>query len=380
MCRRSQRRCKGIIEMGWSINIGKIFGIRFRIHATFFLLLFFIFISTLEQFGISRAIMSTLLVCAVFVCVLIHEIGHSLIARRFGKETKSITLLPIGGVATIEEMPEKPAQEIAMAIVGPFINLAIAGILYLIVGRWSGAGLFNLYPDSIKSFFAGLIGINIMLAVFNMIPAFPMDGGRVFRGILAIKMDYVKATSAAVFVGQAMAMLFIFFGIFYLNNWWLALIGVFLYIGAGSEKQQVVLKSILRQVPVSEAMTTDFITLRPDEPVRNALEHFNHGCQDDFPVIGDSGVEGILTRDRILASIHEKGLDAPISEIMDKTIASVTIDTPLDEVYKKLLSTKKTAMIVEEAGRIKGMVCLDGISRYFMIKAALKGVGGRENG
>jgi Zn-dependent protease/CBS domain-containing protein len=364
--------------MGWSINIGKIFGIRFRIHATFFLLLFFIFVSVLGQFGINRAILATLLICAVFVCVLIHEIGHSLIARRFGKETKSITLLPIGGVATMEEMPEKPVQEIAMAIVGPFINLAIAGILYIFVGQWTGAGVTNLYPDSVKTFFAGLIGINVMLAVFNMIPAFPMDGGRVLRGILAIKMDYVRATSAAVFVGQALAMLFIFFGIFF--NWWLALIGVFLYIGAGSEKQQVVLKSILRQVPASEAMITDFITLRPEEPVRQALEHFHHGHQDDFPVIGEAGVEGILTRDRILASIHEKGLDAPVSEIMDRTFASVDPKMPLDEVYKKLLSTKKTAMIVTEAGRIKGMVCLDGISRYFMIKAALKGMDRKENG
>jgi Zn-dependent protease/CBS domain-containing protein len=358
--------------MGWSINIGKIFGIRFRIHITFFLLLFFIFISVLDQFGINRALLATLLICAVFVCVLIHEIGHSLIAGRFGKETKSITLLPIGGVATMEEMPEKPFQEIAMAIVGPFINLAIAGILYLFVGRWTGVGEPNLYPDSVKTFFAGLIGINVMLAVFNMIPAFPMDGGRVLRGILAIKMDYVRATSAAVFVGQALAMLFIFFGLFY--NWWLALIGLFLYIGAGSEKQQVLLKSVLRQVPVSEAMTTDFLTMRPDEPVRHAIEHFHHGRQDDFPVIGEAGVEGILTRDRILASIHEKGLDVPVSEIMDKTIASVDPKTPLDEVYKELLSSKKTAMIVAEAGRIKGMVCLDGISRYFMIKAALKGM------
>jgi Zn-dependent protease/CBS domain-containing protein len=364
--------------MGWSINIGKIFGIRFRIHVTFFLLLFFIFISVLDQFGINRAILATLLICAVFVCVLIHEIGHSLIARRFGKETKSITLLPIGGVATIEEMPEKPLQEIAMAIVGPFINLAIAGILYIFVGHWTGVGSPNLYPDSVKTFFSELIGINVMLAVFNLIPAFPMDGGRVLRGILAIKMDYVRATSAAVFIGQALSMFFIFFGIFF--NLWLALIGLFIYIGAGSEKQQVRLKSLLRQVPASEAMTTDFLTLRPDELVRHALEHFHHGRQDDFPVIGKAGVEGILTRDRILASIHEKGLDAPVSEIMDRTFASVDPKMPLDEVYKKLLSTKKTAMIVTEAGRIKGMVCLDGISRYFMIKTALKGMDRKENG
>jgi Zn-dependent protease/CBS domain-containing protein len=358
--------------MGWSINIGKIFGINFRIHVTFFLLLFFIFISVLPQQGFQRALFAMLFICAVFACVLIHEIGHSLIARRFGKETKSIILLPIGGVATMEEMPEKPVQEIVMSIIGPFINLAIAGILYLLIGRKVGITMPNLYPESATIFLSGLIGVNIMLAVFNLIPAFPMDGGRVLRGILATKMDYVNATSIAVFVGQAIALVFMFFGIFF--NWWLALIGLFLYIGAGSEKHQVLLKSLLRQVPVSEVMTTEFHTLGPDETLRDALEHFHHGCQDDFPVIGEAGVVGVLTRHHILSSIHEKGLDVPVSEIMDRTFATVEPEMPIDDVYKKLLSSQKTAVAVVDKGSVKGMVCLDGISRYFMIKAALKGI------
>jgi Zn-dependent protease/CBS domain-containing protein len=355
--------------MGWSINIGKVFGINFRIHITFFLLLFFIFVSVFPQHGFEQALLATLFICSVFVCVLIHEIGHSLIARRFGKGAKSITLLPIGGVAMMEEMPEKPVQEIAMSIIGPFINLVIAAILYVFVGRWSGIGAPNLTPDSVRAFFAGLIGVNIMLAIFNLIPAFPMDGGRVLRGLLAMRLGFVQATTAAVFIGQAISLFFIFFGIFY--NWWLAIIGLFLYMGAGSEKQQVILKSLLNNVPASEAMTTEFRTLRPDETLRHALEHFHHGCQDDFPVIGESGVEGVLTRDRILASIHEKGLDAPVSEIMDRTFDSVEPKMPLDDIYKKLLSSRKTAVAVVDKGNVKGMVCLDGISRYFMIKAAM---------
>jgi len=355
--------------MGWSLNIGKISGINFRIHVTFFLLLFFIFISVLPQHGFERALLATLFICAVFVCVLIHEIGHSLIARRFGKEAKSITLLPIGGVATMEEMPEKPAQEIAMSIIGPFINLIIAAILYLFVGRWSGIGAPNLTPDSARAFFAGLIGVNIMLAIFNLIPAFPMDGGRVLRGLLAIRLDFVQATTAAVFIGQAIAMFFIFFGIFF--NWWLAIIGLFLYIGAGSEKQQVILKSLFKNVPASEAMTTEFVALRPNDTLRKAIEHFHHGCQDDFPVLGDKGIEGVLTRDRILASIHEKGLYVLVSEIMDRTFASVDPKMPLDGVYRKLLSNRKTAVAVVENDSVKGMICLDGISRYFMIKTAM---------
>jgi Zn-dependent protease/predicted transcriptional regulator len=356
-------------KMRWSFSLGKIFGIKFRIHVTFLLLLLFIFISVADEKGVSDALLATVFICAVFVCVLIHEVGHSLIARRFGKEAKSITLLPIGGVAMIEEMPDKPLQEIGMAIIGPFINLAIAAILYLFAGTWSGFGAPNLFPDSARAFFANLITVNVVLAIFNLIPAFPMDGGRVFRGILATKMDYVTATSVAVFVGQALAMLFIFFGIFY--NWWLAFIGVFLYIGAGGEKHQVVLKSLLSEVPASAAMTTEYQTLRPDDTLRRAIEHFHHGCQDDFPVIGDHGLEGILTRNKILASLHEKGLDVPVSEIMDRTFESFGSDTPLAQIYRQLTSSGKTAVAVVDDGSVKGMICLDGINRYFMVRSAI---------
>jgi len=356
--------------MGWSLKIGRIFGIEFRIHFTFFLLLFFIFISGLAKEGLAKAALATLFICTIFACVLIHEIGHSLIGGRFGKQAKSITLLPIGGVAAMEEIPEKPGQEIAMSIIGPLINVAIAGLIYLALGHWSGVRTPDLYPESAKSFFGSLIGVNIILAVFNLIPAFPMDGGRVLRGILALKMDYVQATSAAVFIGHGIAAFFIFFGIFF--NWWLAIIGLFLYVGASGEKQHVMLRSVLHQVPVSEAMTTEFQSLRPDEPLSRALEHFHHGCQDDFPVIGDSGIEGILTRDRILASLHDKGAKVRVREVMDTSFASVDPRLPLDEVYKRLMSDKKTAVAVVDKGQVKGMVCLDGISRYFMVRSALK--------
>jgi Zn-dependent protease/predicted transcriptional regulator len=362
--------------MRWSVSIGRIFGINFRIHITFFLLLFFIFTSVLNEHGLANAVLATLFICAVFVCVLIHEVGHSLIGRHFGKEATSITLLPIGGVATMVEIPEKPAQEIVMSLVGPFINVVIAGILYLFVGHWTGIAAPNLYPGSVREFFAELIGVNIMLAIFNLIPAFPMDGGRVLRGILAMKMDYVRATSAAVLIGQGLATIFIFFGLFF--NWWLALIGVFLYMGAGSEKQHVLLRSFLHQVPVSEAMVTDFRSVHPDEALSGVLERFHHGCQEDFPVISEAGLEGILTRDRILASIHDKGLSVRVSDVMDRSFASVDPNMPLDEVYKKLLASRKTAVAVVEKGEIKGMVCLDGISRYFMFKTALSGKHSRE--
>jgi Zn-dependent protease/CBS domain-containing protein len=358
--------------MKWSISVGKIFGINLRIHLTFFLLLLFVFASVLSERGLKAAAMSALFICAIFACVVIHEVGHSLIARRFGKEARSITLLPIGGMAEIEEIPRKPMQEIAISLVGPMINLVIAGLLYLLAGSQVGVSLPDLSPESADAFVSGLIGVNIMLAVFNLIPAFPMDGGRVLRGILAVKLDYVRATTLAVGIGQAISVFFIFFGL--VSNWWLTLIGIFLYLGAGSEKQQVVLQSLLANVPAGEAMTTEYISLKPDDSLADALEHFHHGNQQDFPVIGDRGVEGVLTRDRILASIHTKGVDIPVSEVMDRDFITVSPRTGLDEVYKRLMAGKKTAVAVVDGGRLEGIIGLDGISRYFMIKAALKGV------
>ncbi len=358
--------------MRWSINAGSIFGIKLRIHLTFFLLLLFVFASVMSEYGVRAAGMSALFICALFTCVVIHEVGHSLIARRFGKKAESITLLPIGGIAAIDQMPTKPGQEIAVSLVGPFINLAIAGILYVLVGAKTGVAMPNLYPESGKAFLAGLIGVNIMLAVFNLIPAFPMDGGRVLRGLLAMRMDSVRATIWAANIGQAIATFFIFFGVFF--NLWLALIGIFLYLGAGSEKQQVVLQSLLADVPAGEAMTTEYMSLKPDNTLTDALEHFHHGCQQDFPIIDDSGLRGILTRDRILAAIHTNGLNATVAEVMDKTFATVDSKMGLDQVYRKFLSGNKTAVAVVDDGRLKGIIGLDGISRYFMIRAALKGV------
>ncbi len=356
--------------MRWSLELGKIFGIRFRVHWTFLLLLLFIFVSAEMEKGIVPALGAVLFVCAVFACVLIHELAHSLIGRRFGVKARSITLLPIGGLAAMDEIPRRPGQEIAIALIGPFINLAIAALLYLLVGWWTGTVTLNPYPTSPREFLAGLISVNVLLAVFNLIPAFPMDGGRVFRGLLAMKLDYLHATSIAVTVGHVISLLFIFYGLFF--NWWLALIGVFLYLGADGEKQQVVLRTVLHEVPASQAMTTQFETLRPGELLSRSLEHVFHGCQEDFPVVGDEGLEGILTRTGLIASIHERGVAIPVSQAMDKDFVSVTPATPLDEVYRRLLTRQKSVAAVVEDGRLQGMLSLESIGRFFMIRSAVQ--------
>ena len=365
-------RTQGDIGMNWSLKLGRIFGINFRVHVTFLLLLFFVFFSASAKGGAEAGTRAVLFICAVFACVLIHELAHSLIARRFGKEATSITLLPIGGVATMEEMPEKPTQEIAVAIIGPFINLVIAGVLYAFIGQWSGIAEPSFAPDSARAFFASLIAVNVMLAIFNLIPAFPMDGGRVLRGLLALKMDYVQATSTAVLIGQGFAMLFIFFGIF--GNLWLVLIGFFLYMGAGSEKQHVMLRAVLRGVTARDAMVTDFRAVRPDERLSQVLERIYHGCQDDFPVIGDEGLVGVLTRNRILAAVHEKGVEVPVSEVMDRDFEVIDPGAPLEDVYRRLVTGQNAAAAVMEGGQLRGLICDGSIGRHFAIRAALRGL------
>jgi Zn-dependent protease/predicted transcriptional regulator len=301
--------------------------------------------------------------------------SHSLIGRHFGVQAKSITLLPIGGMAAMDEIPEKPGQEIAIAIIGPFINLAIAVVLYLAAGWWTGIAIPYLFPGTTQSFIAGLIGANVLLAVFNMVPAFPMDGGRVFRSLLAMKMDYMRATSAAVAVGHVISLMFVFYGIFF--NWWLAVIGVFLYLGASGEQQHVMVRTVLHEVPAAQVMATQFETLSPQDRVSRCLEHVFHGYQEDFPVVDGDGLKGMLTRNGLIAAVHQKGTDIPVSEAMDTDYVVVAPDAPLDEVYKRLTGQNKTVSAVVDDGHLLGVLSLEGIGRFFMVRSAAGGKGRR---
>jgi Zn-dependent protease len=251
--------------MKWSISAGRIFGIKFSIHVTFFLLLLFVFFSDIKE-GFWQAGLSVLFVCAIFTCVVIHELSHSLVARRFGREPKSIMLLPIGGVATIDMMPTKPSQEIVISIVGPATNVVIA-ILLALVGGSSMAVAFtnrsNLTASQI--FITDLIAANIMLAVFNLIPALPMDGGRIFRSILALKFGFLRATLWAAAVGKVVAVFFIVYG--YFKNPWLILIGLFIYSGANNEKQQAIYLTMLAQRPPDLTIPPEYINLTHDDRI-----------------------------------------------------------------------------------------------------------------
>src|SRR5215467_2525122 len=250
--------------MSWSVNIGSVAGTAIRIHVTFLLLLAFFFLQGWAAAGsINDGVNSVVFVVLVFACVLAHEFGHIFTARAFGVETPDVTLLPIGGVARLARIPEKPSQELLIAIAGPLVNVAIAVVLVAVSPVHLTAAHFAAIGSPNVPLIAGLAAANIFLAVFNMIPAFPMDGGRVLRALLAIRLGHLRATEIAASIGQLIAFALGFIGLLG-GNPILIFIAIFVYLAAASEAQMVSLRAMSRDVPVTAAMMTQFATLTPN--------------------------------------------------------------------------------------------------------------------
>ncbi|HXI51511.1 MAG TPA: site-2 protease family protein, partial [Candidatus Saccharimonadales bacterium] len=266
-----------------SWRIGRVAGIDVHLHFTFLILLGWVALSHyLQRQNWRDALGGLAFTLSLFTIVVLHELGHALTARRFGIRTRDITLLPIGGVARLERIPENPKQELLVALAGPAVNVVLAALFLgvLMVGaELPAAKEFKLVGGH---FLAKLMWINVSLAVFNLLPAFPMDGGRVLRAVLAMRMDYVRATNIAASIGKGMAWVFASVGLF--TNPFLIFIALFVWIGAAQEASQAQMKSALAGLPVSRVMMTDFRTLAPDDTLARAVEHILAGCQQDFPV------------------------------------------------------------------------------------------------
>ena len=302
--------------MKWSLKLGRLLGIDVYIHFTFLLLLGFIGLSHwMADRSLGAAANGMIFFLCLFACVLLHEYGHALMARRYGIPTKDITLLPIGGVARLERMPDKPIQELWVALAGPAVNVVIAAAL----GAW--LTFTNAWePISALSATKGgllerLFAVNIFLVVFNLLPAFPMDGGRVLRSLLAMRLEYARATRIAARIGQGMAVLFGFAGLF--GNPMLLLIALFVWIGAGQEAAAVEMKSSFAGVRVREAMLTDFRGLSPQDTVGDAARLLLAGSQQDFPVLEKGEVVGVLTHTRLLEALRDRGVNVPVGEVME---------------------------------------------------------------
>lgn len=359
--------------MSWSLNFGSVAGTAIRIHVTFILFLAWIFGVNYLSGGAPAAWNSLLFVVLLFLCVLLHEFGHIFTARAFGVRTPDVILLPIGGVSRLERIPEKPGQEFLVAIAGPMVNIAIALILVAIGGAGLSADRLAALQSTDVSMVDRLAVVNLFLALFNLIPAFPMDGGRVLRALLAARLGFVRATEVAAAVGQWVAFALGFLGLF--GNPILIFIAIFVYLAASSEAHMVAIRAMSRGVPVTAAMMTRLVTLTPDEHIDAAVETLLRTSQSEFPVV-DSNERplGVLGRNELVRALRQYGPNAPVAETMHGAIPSVTQNSPLEDAFRLLQEKSAPAVaVVDDAGRLVGLVTLETVGEMLTLQQAVPG-------
>ncbi|MFN7117881.1 MAG: site-2 protease family protein [Saprospiraceae bacterium] len=358
--------------MNWSLQIARIRGINVYVHWTFLILLGWIIISGMRQGqNFAESMMSVWFILALFACVLLHELGHSLTAMRYGIKTKSIILLPIGGVANIEKMPEKPIQELWVALAGPAVNVIIAGLLalyFVVTGGFPEMTEAAMTQVNADNFLFNLLSVNIILVLFNLIPAFPMDGGRVLRALLAMRYDRAVATNIAAKIGQFLAIAFVFFGFFY--NPFLIFIGLFIFLGAGAESNFENTRSALSKYKVRDVLMNQFTAFHAFETLDKAIAALLNGQEKEFLVEQDNEIIGIITRDEIIQGLREIGQEGAIGRIANKQFFTLYPDMPLEEAYARMMQTQSAICPVMENGQLIGVLNMENITEVVMLANA----------
>lgn len=359
--------------MKWSWTIGRVAGIKLRVHATFLILLAWLALVDYRASGtISGALLGVLFTLALFGSVFLHELGHAVAARRVGIPTRDITLLPIGGVARLEHIPDEPHQELGVALAGPAVTVLIALILSVSL-RLSGLPVI-VVEDTMRhgtagAFVAELVRLNVALLVFNMLPAFPMDGGRVLRALLALRMDYTRATEIAARVGRGFALVFGVVGLLY--NPFLVLIALFIWVSAAAESAELHQRSALSGVQVNRLMSRDVRTLAPSETLNDALRHVLTGFQHDFPVVDGDKVVGVLTRAALLAGLAKSGAESRVAAAMDTSFCTASPEEPVSQALARLRECRCPTLPVLGGGKLCGLLTAENIAEFVMIEAAL---------
>jgi len=351
--------------MSWSIPIFRIAGIQLRIHITFLLLIGWVAFVYYAQGGSPAAVGGVLFILILFACVVLHEFGHAFAGKAFGINTPDITLLPIGGVARLEQIPEDPVQELIIAAAGPAVTAVIA------LGAFIGGGSWAYPPSMASSIPDVLFTTNVVLLLFNLLPAFPMDGGRVLRALLATRMSYARATQVAATVGQGFAFIFGFIGLLW--NPFLIFIALFVYIGASQEAALAQMKDVSRRFPVSSAMVREFRTLSENSSLQEAVDALLATSQHDFPVVDETGnVTGILTRNDLISALRKNDPSLRVGDVMRRDIPTVTTGTRFEDAFRIMQEYNCPAVpVLDSMKRLVGLLTPENVTELMMIQSAM---------
>ncbi|MCB0061498.1 MAG: site-2 protease family protein [Caldilineaceae bacterium] len=375
------------------MTLFKVFDIDVRVHWSFVLILAwgaFAFSSGTAT-PVIGALYGILVIVLLFVCVTLHEFGHALVARAVGIRVEHITLLPIGGLANLERMPERPSHEFFIAIAGPLVNFLIALLLIPLLsltGLWetilASGTLTPIIDDmrvpSVSNLLLFLFATNITLGLFNLLPAFPMDGGRILRALLALAIPYVRATQITVLIGRMMAILFALYGI-YSTNIMLLLIAFFVYLVGGSERESVESKAVLGTIKANEALTPNAVSLYTSERIDRAVDLIMNSYQTDYPVkdLGGQFV-GVLTRARLIYALKEIGPEARIVDVMirEDEVPTCAPTQALSEVWEMMVGGGGRVVAVKNGREFLGLLTIDDITEVFQVyQAKIAGDEGR---
>lgn len=362
--------------MKWSFKLGTVAGTEVRVHVTFFILLAFVAMQGMGGGqGLSGAVQAVLFVTAAFLCVLLHEFGHVFAASGYGIRTPDITLLPIGGVARLERMPEKPSQELVVAICGPLVNVAIAAALYLFIGSGTASNS-EFHFGRQGHFWENLMKWNLMMVFFNLIPAFPMDGGRVLRALLGFVVDYEKATRWAATLGQTIAVMAVLGTLLFGPvSPVLMLIAFFVFMAAGQEAAAVSQRTAFQGMRVGDAMITDFHTVPPEALLRDVVDLLLAGNQHDFPMTNPQGdLMGMVTRQRLISALSEHGSAHAARGILEQCPVQVTVRMDLAEALSALDGSGSPALPVVDpvSGRLVGLLTAENVGELLLVRSALR--------
>lgn len=363
--------------MGWSFAIGRLAGIQIRVHFTFLLFLAWVGLTDGVSGGWREAVWGVSLLCLVFTCVLLHELGHAWAAKRFGIRTPDITLLPIGGLARLERIPERPMEEAAVALAGPAVSAALA----LAFGLLSNFHISSMEAgdrdwDGILS---TLFTINTGLLAFNLLPAFPLDGGRVFRALLATRLDYGRATRIAAGSGKVLAVLLGAAGLL-VPAPTLVFIAAFLFLSAGSEASQVAVREASRGLRVRDAMMTAFTLLPTDARLADAADLLMHSAQHTFPIGDNLGrYLALLSRNALISGLHTAG---PMGSALSYARIDLPTVTPghLFSAACSLLREFQTPAlpVLDSSGRLVGLFTEENVGSILLMNEAAEKMRGPE--